>query len=251
MSSRYGGFTTRKIFSVWNDRVSKSAKNIDAPASINDIDYSTIQGIWNLRSTTQFPKQTFNSVSFVTSAVTANVGSIVIPSSAKAGDLAILFDYSATYTTYTVPANWDLIVRTVSVLHAMCSYKILTAQDVGASVTGLPGSALKTILVFRPNRPISAITVGSVNGQTTTSAPSNQTLSVPFASSPILGIAQYISTGAITSAASTVNMSTVTNTTNQLCKYSIFGKDSPSSNSTISMGDHGTNLMQSFYLKLD
>ena len=251
MTNRYGGFRTRNVFSSWINRVSESAKNIAPPISIQDIDYSTLQGIWNLRSTTQFPKQTLSNISFVTSTSATNAGSITIPTSAREGDLAVLFDYSSTNTGNTIHPGWNLIVRTFTTLNAICSYKILVAQDIGTSVTGLTSSASKTILIFRPNRPLLLVIAGSVNGQTTTVAPSNQTLGVPSASSPIIGFAHYTSSGSITSAASSFSMNTVLNTNTQVCKYVILNKGSASVNSTISMGDHGTNLMQSFYLKLE
>lgn len=251
MTNRYGGFRTRNVFSSWINRVSESAKNILPPVSVEDIDYSTLQGIWNLRSTTQFPKQNLNSVSFVASTTATNVGSIIIPNSAREGDLAVLFDYSSTNTGNLTPVNWNLILRTFTTINAICSYKILVAQDIGVAVTGLTSSASKTVLIFRSNRQISTVVVGSLNGQTTTVAPSNQVLSIPVAASPILGFAHYTSSGSITSATSSFNMNTVSNATNQICKYVIFNKGSASVDSTISMGDHGTNLMQSFYLRLE
>jgi hypothetical protein len=55
--NRYGGFRTRKIFSVWEQRLSPSAGQIEAPNSIKDLDYSTIQGIWTINATNQFAKQ--------------------------------------------------------------------------------------------------------------------------------------------------------------------------------------------------
>jgi hypothetical protein len=56
MINRYGGFRTRKLFSVWEDRKTASRPTAPEPAQITNFDYTTAQGIWNLRSTTSFPK---------------------------------------------------------------------------------------------------------------------------------------------------------------------------------------------------
>jgi hypothetical protein len=57
--SRYGGFRVGKfrILNQWELRRSPSAAEVQAPATIQDFDYSTAQGIWNLQSTTQFAKR--------------------------------------------------------------------------------------------------------------------------------------------------------------------------------------------------
>lgn len=54
--SRYSGFRTNSIFTDWNSRRSPSAQGAATPSSLLDLDYSKVQGIWSLNSTTQFPK---------------------------------------------------------------------------------------------------------------------------------------------------------------------------------------------------
>lgn len=56
--SRFGGFRVGKsrIFNEWEQRRAPSAPAAPAPTSVQNLDYSKIQGIWNLQSTTQFPK---------------------------------------------------------------------------------------------------------------------------------------------------------------------------------------------------
>jgi hypothetical protein len=55
--SRFGGFRTRKLFSVWEDRRSSSSLGEPVPETAQDFDYTTAKGIWNLNSTTQFSKK--------------------------------------------------------------------------------------------------------------------------------------------------------------------------------------------------
>ena len=73
--SRWGGFKRgRKIFSNWANLSAPSATIEEEPATVQDFDYTQAQGIWNLRSTTQFNKKnasTFGTLTstYVTSAV--------------------------------------------------------------------------------------------------------------------------------------------------------------------------------------
>lgn len=56
--SRFGGFFKNKlrIINNWNEVKSPSSNTTNAPASIQEFSYTDAQGIWGLRSTTQFPK---------------------------------------------------------------------------------------------------------------------------------------------------------------------------------------------------
>jgi len=75
--SRYGGFRINRILTDWNNRKSSSAGTVPAPTTVKDIDYSKIQGIWTLNSTTQFPKQlpavTFAGISGSKGEVSGNI----------------------------------------------------------------------------------------------------------------------------------------------------------------------------------
>jgi hypothetical protein len=67
MRSRFGGFNRRNLLfrstsssiiadSIWNIFKSSSSSLTQAPETIEDFSYAEAQGIWNLKSTTQFPK---------------------------------------------------------------------------------------------------------------------------------------------------------------------------------------------------
>jgi hypothetical protein len=72
--SRWGGFRTgKRVFSQWETRRSPSASTEEAPESVQDFDYTTAQGIWNLRSTTQFSKTGTQSVTWAN--ITGSKGS--------------------------------------------------------------------------------------------------------------------------------------------------------------------------------
>lgn len=54
--SRFGGFFFgRRLFNKWNELKSSSAPST-APTNVHDFAYTDAQGIWKMRSTTQFPK---------------------------------------------------------------------------------------------------------------------------------------------------------------------------------------------------
>ena len=56
--SRWGGFRRgKRILFDWDTIKTPSAAIEETPATVQDFDYTQAQGIWNLRSTTQFKKQ--------------------------------------------------------------------------------------------------------------------------------------------------------------------------------------------------
>jgi hypothetical protein len=114
-------------------------------------------------------------------------GSITIPATAQAGDVAIFFQMarnssgtpgSVFITGATTVANQ--VAGASNAIRAMLSYKILDAADIGASRTGLNGSSqnYKTIRIIRPSRPITSITTGSVDSAWS-GAGFTQTISAP------------------------------------------------------------------------
>lgn len=110
MSSRYGGFRVGKgrILNEWDKRKSPSS-NASAPTSVLNFDYSTAQGIWNLRSTTQFPKRTgpqfvAGSVGFTASGTSVTVS---VPVGAVAGDLLVAIGTTGSATdTFNAVSGW-------------------------------------------------------------------------------------------------------------------------------------------------
>lgn len=83
--SRFGGFRANRILTDWQNRKSSSAGVVTAPVSVQDIDYSKTQGIWTLRSTTEFPKtnpdQYYSNVGLLLRGEGANNGTTFIDSS--------------------------------------------------------------------------------------------------------------------------------------------------------------------------
>ena len=120
---------------------------------------------------------------FVTSAA-IDATTIAIPSSAAEGDLAVLLDVakSATQPTIVTPSGWTSISSRSTSLQFYAfnlSYKVLSASDPGATITGMSGTtyALKQMLIFRASPAGITATVENVGNQGTSGNPSEQTIS--------------------------------------------------------------------------
>lgn len=258
---RYGGFRIgkSKILSEveWDKRKTPSAQDIPAPTSVLDFDYTTAQGIWTIRSTTDFPKTNYISVSSVSNSAAAT---IAIPATAQAGDVAVLLDFAVSNTTAAgavTPSGWtqirtDVVNATTAIRASVC-YKILVSGDVNATVTGMSGgtSTRKMLLLLKNNRKVTQVTVGSSNGAASGLDPAAQIITVAGVTPSILLIAHYASSSAVNPRTTSKTMTEVVgSSTNQYCLYSVVNSRSLVENITVDMTDNGTNALQSFYLKL-
>ena len=129
---------------------------------------------------------------FIDSGSAVDSSTIIIPSSAQAGDVAVLFD-SAVESPST-PTGWTSITSTSAVFDLSVSYKILASGDAGSSVTGINDGGtsynLKQMLVFRfPTTP-SSVTISSLtNSGMITGIPTAQTINTVSAGTPVVAIA--------------------------------------------------------------
>lgn len=258
---RYGGFRIGKSKILgetgWQKRKTPSVQDIRAPTTILDFDYTTAEGIWTLKSTTDFPKTNFISVSSVTNSA---AGTIVVPATAQAGDVAVLLDFavsSTTAATAVTPSGWTQIrtdtINASTAVRASVSYKILVSGDVNATLTGMTGgtSTRKMLLLIKNSRKITSVTVGSSNGAASDTDPASQTISVSGIAPSLVLIAHYAGSSSVNPRTSSKTMTEVVgSSTNQYCKYSVVNNRSLAENITVDMDDNGTNALQSFYLKL-
>jgi hypothetical protein len=181
---------------------------------------------------------------------TSTASTITIPSTASAGDIAVLFDTSTT-TTDTTPSGWTSITKsTTTGIRQNVSYKILSATDPNTSITGMAGTTRKVMVVYRGNTLITNVFPTVIGSQATTATPTNQSLTGE--AGPMIAFAVYSATGAIStrgwSAGSPTEYSSVS-TSGIYVKALITNSGTPST-TTISMTDSGTNALQSFRLKL-
>jgi hypothetical protein len=187
--NRFGGFRTRKLLSVWDDRVSPSASNTPVPETIQDFDYTTAQGIWNLKSTTQFPKK-FNQplvISFAENLDYASTSTTIagptIPNYVDNTYVAVLMEFTSSLSgNSSPPSGWTQIIVDPSPFTSgaglsVC-YKVLDENDRDTSPGAiLGGNQRDQLYIFKnENGSIQNITLGpfatsQVTGNMTVSAP--------------------------------------------------------------------------------
>ena len=203
------------------------------------------------------PGPAVTSVSTVTSktGISSSSGNFVMPTggdlapnyyNVDVGDVAILFD-SSTSTTDVTPTGWTSITKTsTSGIRQNISYKILTASDLGATITGMAGVNRKVMLIYRGNSAFNTINVTVTGSQSTTAVPTNQSL--VGQAGPMIAFAAYSSTGAITTSGWSVGSPTQYNasSTSVITVKALITNSGTPSTTTISMSDGGTNSLQTF-----
>lgn len=136
--SRWGGFFRGRSFVQSGRTVRNSTPTV--PASL---DYRDASGIWNMKSSLQFPKvqrlqMTLQSSSFLGSAATVTTYSCPVPVAARAGDIAVAFFCVGNATaTMSTPSGWTLGVSTSGTNPIVrIFYKQLVSGDLNTSISG-------------------------------------------------------------------------------------------------------------------
>jgi hypothetical protein len=183
---------------------------------------------------------------------------VQIPTTARAGDIAILFDNSTT-TTNTIPSGWTSIAGgTTTGIRTNVSSKILTSGEVGSTITGMAGTTRKVVLVFRDWATTSpTIAVSTPTVQATTAAPTNQTITAGSGESIYFGVYGRTGTTGITAALNQSNKTSTqvnsVSTSGVSVRYTIFNAGPNAighSNATVTMTDGGTNVLISFRMDI-
>jgi hypothetical protein len=188
---------------------------------------------------------------YIAGQVTSTSSSITIPSTAKAGDIALLFDTSTTVTD-TTPSGWTSINGvTTTGIRTNISRKTLVSGDIGASVTGMAGTTRKVLLLFRPNGPVTTITVSTPLSQATTLAPNSQSVNAGAAPSttPVISFWCAGSTGSPTLTSTGTTQVTSISTSGVRVAYRQWNSGQTPANQSGSTTDTGTNTFQSFFIR--
>lgn len=135
------------------------------------------------------------------------------------------------------------------------SSKVLASGEIG-TITNLIDNADTTlhntdVVVFRPTSPITSVSYTQTGGQYTTSNPSVQTVSVASQPKTALAMAIYMSSGSVSPRTSSITMVERNAAATFYTKYKLYTFDESRTNFTVDMDDEGTNLLQSFYVKLN
>lgn len=190
----------------------------------------------------------------VRTTVSGTGSTITVPSTVKQGDLLVLADTSNVVTDVT-PSGWSQASGTTTTgIRTNISYKIATDADVGATITGMAGTTRKVLVVYQGNYPFGSVRLSpTINAQSTTAAPSNQTITMSGIRAPIIAMAVYGKTTATTptrgwTGGTPTEYSSVS-TSGVYVKTLMYNVGSSPANATISMTDAGTNTLQSLYFR--
>ncbi len=202
---------------------------------------------------------------YVDSTNSNNSADIVVPSGARDGDIAVLFDAvnnsSAPPPSLVTPSGWTTVVNsTFDNSRYAVSYKKLGSGDPGATITGMTSNngKIKLMLVFRPGSPVSSISTPTFGTEFTNSNPSSQTVSASGQAAPLIVLGGAGVFGASAPAFTTASPAfdgevalarSLSGQYSLRMGYTLYGS-SPSDHS-IDKGDDGSaNILWSGYLKL-
>lgn len=130
-------------------------------------------------------------ISYVTSAESTGE-TIVIPAGAAIGDVAVLADFAwslAGDPTDVVPTGWTGLVEDEgNNARFRISYKILTAGNPGATITGMNGNSgdAKLMFVFRASTHVKTVTASTWLAETADADPASQAVSASGQNTPLV-----------------------------------------------------------------
>ena len=201
----------------------------------------------------------FQYLTYVTTAVSTTT-SITIPT-IQANDLVFFFtDASAPTTapTAVTATGWTSVYTNATTastaIRQQCFYKVMAGTESGTTLTCLTGANFTNsrLIVYRPNAPITTITVSTPGLQSGIAVPTAQTLSIGSLGGPYLAFAKFSSYSS--SPLSTSTTSTPSRTLNQsfteVRAFEALHDGISFVNQTVSMADSGTNAMSSFSVDL-
>lgn len=265
---RFGGFRKgrKRFFENWSIMRSET---VDAPTTIQDLDYTKAKGIWNLKSTMQFPKVqsggggSLSTISYVdttgsmqsTSSTTATVS---ISASAQAGDLAVLeIGLDSSGASATTPTGWTLAGNgnTSEYPRMFCFVKILDATDISTgsvSVTTSNIPSMNLLSIFRAGTITSFTTSNFANDKGAASL--STSLATTGVSAPTIAIAFLVGR---TTQSPTMTWSTadalITDTTTggtRTMGYTIYQSGATPASHSMTSNDTGRQSMSCFYIDL-
>lgn len=178
------------------------------------------------------------------SSATSTGSTIVIPSDAAIGDLAILWDAAENdpFTPSVVtPSGWSELLNISSyyyiVAKTLVSRKKLLSGDPGSTITGMNGSVSnrKLMVILRPNKAIGLITRLEDTKQSIDTQPSDQVKATQTAPYVVIGGAYCDVAPAFSSAWADQELTN----NNLLAGFKIF--NSGPASVTINLGTYGTD----------
>jgi len=182
----------------------------------------------------------------------ASPATLTYPGSILAGDLIFLGNFgrnNAGGSAQVSPAGYTGIFDqdTLSNTRAYLGVKIAAGGETTPSLTTGGVENNKFVVVFRPNRPIQSVTIASTHIEQTDSAPAGQTITSASGVPPLVALAGYRSSAAVSSRGfSPAADAEISPSTLAYVKYKIF--NGAGADESISMADDGnSNSLWSLY----
>lgn len=152
--------------------------------------------VWS-GATRSFPSTSVGMSEVITTVIetqSSTSGSITIPASALAGDLAVLLNSHDAVGTQSDPSGWTRVVNSSAGASTQTIwYRILQSGDAGATVTMTGGAnpSSEMILFRKGTGTVSSVSVSGATIQTTSGTPTTQTQSASTATSPFIVVAGF------------------------------------------------------------
>lgn len=185
---------------------------------------------------------------------TSTAATITAPSDIVAGDLLVLWDApinSAGTPTAVTPAGFTQITNiTATLIRGIASYKIANGSEASASISGMNGTSAnrKILYTFRGNVPITTATLLGLTAEGTDGNPAAQVCSAGSGTPPLVVLGCYYGTPSLSGASFTPAEDASTTTGARQVSYKIY--NSAPADTTVDLGDGGSNLLASFYLQV-
>jgi hypothetical protein len=203
-----------------------------------------------------------SNLTFVSNTTSTTAG-VTIPSDFAEGDIAVLFQYARGSGAYGggTPTGWTLVAnnRTTTGTGGTwghISYKKMASGDPGTSATGgITGGQeqAKIMIGFRPNAPVTTVTISSLNQFAGTSDPADQTVTDP-GTKPFIYFAHYVCGQGVFARSSNATMTEITSaaaaTTEQFVRYLQYNVGDTSQNISVDEDGANNNVLQSFALSV-
>lgn len=265
--SRWGGYKRGRSYISAGKTVRSGTPTV--PTSL---DYRNAAGIWNMKSTLQFPKvqklqMVLQSSSFLGSAATVTTYSCPVPTAARVGDVAIaFFVLNGSTATMSTPTGWTLATSSATYPRIYSFFKTLVAGDLNTTISGTSAVAAgysSGMMTFNGsgNSPATAdaFTYNTAGGTTNSGGGSS---SVTVGSSAGTGSAVIAVGCACGNPTTQVNTVTLTNQTasiacdattgmsagNITLVYSIFNPGTTPLDLTVATNDAGSQATGGYYL---
>jgi hypothetical protein len=139
---------------------------------------------------------------FIASTSAIDNNNLIVSTSAKAGDLAILTDNVESAGVVSSPSGWTAVLEGSAGgtdLSVTVAYKILTASDIGATVTSTNASTthhfmqISVVGTNNPNSAFSSVAISGLLSTVTTGNPAAQ--NIVLTSTPTFGVVVYAQRG--------------------------------------------------------